>query len=316
MLLTVAALFAAVWRTDARATQADEIVLLAPVVVVLLVMSFFTDINLGLRYVLPIFPFWFVSVSRVAALIEPRRRILAALIVLPLVWNIARCGWIHPDHLAYFNELVGGPKNGYRHLIDSNLDWGQDLLQLETWLKKNRPRERVGLAYFGNVDPSILGASGRAIPFELAPANRLENLRLVATQTGGPLSALRTHWALEHDAELRNWLTAQHAAGRRVPVNDHPAVRELAFEHIGLRDGPQPGLFAISANFVAGLPFRLRDQGGNLWNAEQDAYGYFRNLTPIERIGYSIFVYEVSLEQANALRVEMGLAPLVAGGGE
>jgi hypothetical protein len=277
--------------------------------VVLFVMSFLTDINLGLRYVLPIFPFWFVLVSRAAALFEPRRLGLAAVIIVPLVWNITRCGWIHPDHLAHFNEMVGGPKNGYRHLIDSNLDWGQDLLKLQAWLKKNRPGERVGLAYFGNVDPSILADSGRPIRFELAPPARLDQLRFVASKPESELQERRSTWLKEHSVELQSWLSAEHARGRPVQFSDHPTLRAMAIESIGVIDGPQPGLFAISANFVAGLPFRLRDQAGNLWNAEQGGYSYFGKLTPIARIGYSIFVYDVSPEQAAAVRTEFGLKP-------
>jgi hypothetical protein len=237
---------------------------------------------------------------------------VSAAVLVPLIWNIARCGWIHPDHLAHFNELVGGPKNGYRHLIDSNLDWGQDLLQLESWLKNHRPGERVGLAYFGNVDPSILSASGRAMPFELAPPQRLDKLRLVATKPGGPLFAERNRWVSEHTSELPTWLAAQQASGRAMQVNDHPAVRELAFQHIGLREGPRPGLFAISANLVAGLPFRLRDHEGDIWNAEQDCYSYFRQQTPIANAGHSIFIYDVSLDESNFLRAELGM-PLIEG---
>lgn len=37
---------------------------------------------------------------------------------------------VYPHQLAYFNELAGGPKSGYKHLLHSNLEWGQDLLFL------------------------------------------------------------------------------------------------------------------------------------------------------------------------------------------
>jgi 4-amino-4-deoxy-L-arabinose transferase-like glycosyltransferase len=330
-LLTAVALVVAVSRTDARATVGDEIVLLAPVVLIVLAMSFFTDINLGLRYVLPIFPFWFVLLSRAGCVLAtdlsgivtrrvsegessppPRSRFglvsLAALAAL--AWNCVACARTHPDHLAYFNEFVGGPKNGYRHLIDSNLDWGQDLLQLESWLRKNQPGERVRLAYFGNVDPSILAASGRPIRFDLAPPARLDNLRFVAPKPGGALEARRRAWAEEHSAELQAWLIAEHARGRAVRMSDHPTLRAMAIESIGADDGPRPGLFAISANFVAGLPFRLRDQDGNLWNAEQDAYGYFRDLIPVHVVGGSIFIFDVTADQANVLRATLSLPPV------
>jgi hypothetical protein len=235
---------------------------------------------------------WFSRTS-----LNIHQRVPAIIVLVAFGWNIARCVWIHPDHLAYFNELVG-PRNGYRYLIDSNLDWGQDLLPLQAWLDGNRSGERVGLAYFGNVDPSILDASGHPLRFFLAPPRRLDDLQIVATKPDGELSKLRTNWIREHALELQSRLQS----GQRIAINDNPDFRALAIDHIGLSEGPQPGLYAISANLVAGLPFRVRDQAGNLWNAEQDAYGYFRSLDPIAQIGYSIFVYEVTPEQADRLR--------------
>ncbi len=57
-------------------------------------------------------------------------RVAVCLAVLWSVWNI---WWICPHQLAYFNELSGGPGQGYRHLVHSNLDWGQDLLLVRKW---------------------------------------------------------------------------------------------------------------------------------------------------------------------------------------
>ncbi len=69
-----------------------------------------------------------------------------------------------PHQIAYFNELAGGPENGYRHLLDSNLDWGQDLRGLKWYLDDNHI-DRVGLAYFGTFPPAALG-----IDYDLPPA--------------------------------------------------------------------------------------------------------------------------------------------------
>ena len=55
-----------------------------------------------------------------------------------------------------FNQIVGGSANGWRHLVDSSLDWGQDLPGLAQWLERNNPgpsRASVFLAYFGTGDP-------------------------------------------------------------------------------------------------------------------------------------------------------------------
>lgn len=63
---------------------------------------------------------------------------------------------IHPDYLAYFNVLAGGPQNGQHYLIDSNLDWGQDLKKLRTWTL-HHPGVPLCLSYFGRADPEYFG---------------------------------------------------------------------------------------------------------------------------------------------------------------
>ena len=62
----------------------------------------------------------------------------------------------YPHYLSYFNELAGGAENGHRVLLDSNLDWGQDLKGLKRWMDANGV-ERIKLLYFGYVDPEYYG---------------------------------------------------------------------------------------------------------------------------------------------------------------
>lgn len=69
----------------------------------------------------------------------------------------------HPDHLAFFNAIAGGPPQGRWHLVDSNIDWGQDLHHLKEQLDK-RKIELDGLAYYGTVIPSRLGLRAPAPP--------------------------------------------------------------------------------------------------------------------------------------------------------
>ena len=87
--------------------------------------------------------------TRVAAL---RRTFVVAL----LVWLVVGTVQVYPFYLPYFNELVGGPGNGYRYLTDSALDWGQDLKGLRTYLHRNGIA-MVQLAYFGKIDPRAYG---------------------------------------------------------------------------------------------------------------------------------------------------------------
>jgi hypothetical protein len=65
--------------------------------------------------------------------------------------------WIYPHSLSYFNELAGGPNNGHAHLLDSNIDWGQDLLFLRDWMNNHPESEPLTLAYYGLFDPSAVG---------------------------------------------------------------------------------------------------------------------------------------------------------------
>jgi hypothetical protein len=63
---------------------------------------------------------------------------------------------VAPRYLQFFNELAGGAEGGHRWLIDSNIDWGQDLIRLREHLERERI-ESVSLAYFGRVNPRVYG---------------------------------------------------------------------------------------------------------------------------------------------------------------
>ena len=45
---------------------------------------------------------------------------------------------VYPHFTAFFNRAAGGPANGPRYLLDSNLDWGQDVKKLKAWLAESR----------------------------------------------------------------------------------------------------------------------------------------------------------------------------------
>ena len=87
-------------------------------------------INIGHRHLLPVYPFVLVIAGRIAALaFGPRARYapLRVAVGLLCLWQAVATARAFPHYLAYFNELVGGPKNGWKYLVDSNLDWGQEL---------------------------------------------------------------------------------------------------------------------------------------------------------------------------------------------
>ena len=99
-----------------------------------------------------------------------RRQIRRCFVVRSLGLTIAAALSIHPHYLAYFNWASGGPDREPARLIDSNLDWGQDLVGLREWCRKNIPRdEPIGLAYFGQINPSMFTLRGDRFDWFLPP---------------------------------------------------------------------------------------------------------------------------------------------------
>jgi len=75
------------------------------------------------------------------------RLLLAAL----LTWQAVTVLRVHPSYLAYFNELAGGPDSGWQYVVDSNIDWGQDLKRLAEFVEERNLSE-IHLDYFGSAD--------------------------------------------------------------------------------------------------------------------------------------------------------------------
>ena len=123
-----------------------------------------TDINLGYRHLLAVLPFLYVLIGVVAAAAIARAgagrgwatRAWRAAPAAALLWLLAIALWLHPHYLSFFNAITGGPDNGWRVLVDSNIDWGQDLARLRTWQEENGVA-RVWLSYFGEGRPEYYG---------------------------------------------------------------------------------------------------------------------------------------------------------------
>jgi len=126
-------------------------------------------LQIGHRHLLPLYPFLFVAAGEAAArLWSWRRRAGPALVAALGLWYAGGTLRQHPHHLAYFNGIAGGPANGWRVLVDSNLDWGQDLKRLATWMRENGVA-RVKLSYFGSAEASYYGIDAEALPGYTSP---------------------------------------------------------------------------------------------------------------------------------------------------
>ena len=150
--------------TGKRKGGFDVLYLLAPIMLTIL---FFTVAGgaIGVRYLLPVYPFIFVAIGSLCTQGTAIRRLAYCL----SAWCVAAALYVSPHYLAYFNEAAGGPAQGYNYLVDSNLDWGQDLIGLKRFMEINGIR-RISLSYFGADAPQRYG-----IAYDWLPSHYLYN---------------------------------------------------------------------------------------------------------------------------------------------
>jgi hypothetical protein len=262
------------------------------------VTALFSSVDIGYRHLLPMLPFLYIFVgsqlgnagfaSRVTALWEERRLAVdrraapvARLLVIGIVvvWLAAGMVSVYPFPLTFFNELAGGPDGGYRWLVDSNLDWGQNLWQLRNWMKA----EGVERVYYGHYSPArpqvydvtadYLPPDPRALlfaPFDPAPgvyAIGATTLQGVYTPDVNTFAYFRSQ---EPDAVLGNALFVYRVPDHAVP--DWAAVCfETLFSDQEVREGfGRPDLRLIFYDCAASQVYPAEGEGRYLLPPEAD----------------------------------------------
>ena len=191
--------------------SSDLLFMLTPVAAYFILFSI-NHQSIGLRYILPAYPFLFMLAgSMLADFNIIRGRALRSIgIVLLSCWYLAGSLAIYPHYLAYFNEIAGGPDNGYRYLVDSNLDWGQDLKGLGLYIKEKNI-DRVHLSYFGTADPNYYGVGYDWMPSYYLPEDYREGsakMRSFTFPTTGmvAISATNLQNVYFSDKQFYDWL--------------------------------------------------------------------------------------------------------------
>ncbi len=118
--------------------------------------------NLGVRYLLPAFPFLILYAGGLTQIIKikwdrMKSSAISFVVIILGLWYVFSAVNIYPDYLAYFNELVGGPANGYKYLDDSNLEWKHDLKRLAEYQKKYPDMKVVNSDFNIYFDPKYYG---------------------------------------------------------------------------------------------------------------------------------------------------------------
>jgi hypothetical protein len=137
--------------------------IIPPALYLLIAMA--TGLNIGARHILPMYPFLAVLIAgAVVALSRAHGRWMCLALVL-LGWHIVSSMRSYPVYLAYSNEAWGGPSHTHRYLTDSNVDWGQQLLSVKTYLDRNGIKD-CWFGYFVQplIDFHVYGIPCRELP--------------------------------------------------------------------------------------------------------------------------------------------------------
>jgi len=122
---------------------------LAALATVLVAMP--STLDVGIRYILPFYvPFAIACAAAFLALLPRWRAIAIAL----LVCHLGASALAHPDYFPYFNAFAG--RDPSRYLVDSNVDWGQDVLRLRSVIRREHIPE-IGMSLMGPADYEALG---------------------------------------------------------------------------------------------------------------------------------------------------------------
>jgi len=150
-----------------RATSvAPGIVLLAVPLALYWTSCLTSGINIGVRHLLPVYPLTYVLAAAIWTLYAKTlyRRATPCLLTACCILLVHESVRILPYDLAFFNTAAGGPANGPNLLVDSNLDWGQDVLRLKKWLVEHNAVNNYCVCYFGKVEFLYYGLPDPPLP--------------------------------------------------------------------------------------------------------------------------------------------------------
>ena len=148
------------------------------------VFAMMSHLNIGVRHILPLYPFGFLAIALgFSHLIRRRRRLGYVLGGILFVMLIAETALAWPNYLAFFNAACGGYRGGFYLLADSNLDWGQDLPLLAKW-QRDHPKDKLYFVYDKDVPPIAYGIRFASLE-ENSPFARLTDV-----QEGPPYIAI------------------------------------------------------------------------------------------------------------------------------
>lgn len=224
------------------------------------IVSIRSHLNLGVRHVLPVYPAMFILAGASALWLRPVGKSLGAKKrsreegqaargrrSSPMSWAIGILLGLHvldsvltyPNYLAYFSPAVGGPSHGYKQLVDSNLDWGQELPALAKWQREHDQKTQattpVYLSYSGSSSPIYYGIKHIPLPDflveKVTPTNlyplRAGTYCISVTTLAAPNEPI-TRWTQEHEQGLRDLIAELRATSPENITSEHAENTRIA----------------------------------------------------------------------------------------
>jgi hypothetical protein len=230
--------------------------------------SLTSHLNIGHRHIMPVYPVLFVMASGAAGWIGRPRRWTGLLVAGLVAWFAAESVWIRPHYLAYFNEIVG-PRDAWKHLVDSSLDWGQDLPAVHRWLEEHPQKGPVFISYFGSGDLAYYKVNATRI----GDVNFDVRLRKSPHVLGGGL------WIISATQFQQDYTEARGPWDREKEARYHQLLDQMV---------------RYSREHRA-----MTDNEGNTFEEYQFARlcHYLRGKQPIDQLNYTIFVFQLTDEE-------------------
>jgi hypothetical protein len=271
------------------------------------ILSVNTTVNIGLRHILPLYGFLFVACGAVGnwgTASRLGRFVAVAIAILAIGTGIS----VYPHYLAYFGPAGGGSRNGYKHLVDSNLDWGQDMILLAEYAGQ-RNLDIINLSRYGSDNPDTYGMKTRSLVcyMEYKPhplinykpgtyaisATMLQSIYYVELDKGPTTpewtDTLEGRWQslkplyIDFDALRNNRIgtrefLSRHAEAVGMTDNDARVNNRMRFDRSSVLQAARPLVARFGTmtlvKFMAAL----------------------RNRTPTAVLGHSIFIYDLNAE--------------------
>jgi hypothetical protein len=162
LVLLCAGLIGYMRRRNPLGPSSSWFVIVPPAIYLVAAMT--SGINIGVRHILPIYPFVLVvAVAGAAGWLASGHRAARPALAALMIFSVVTFAMVYPHTLTFFNQFAGGPANGFRYLSDSNLDWGQHLKLLKKWMDREGVTH-INLAYFGTADPAYYGIDCTHLP--------------------------------------------------------------------------------------------------------------------------------------------------------